>query len=156
MTVAGPRFLFTRRPRALPSDFNLLNFFDIPRAFGCPLTVSGFSIWKNGPPPLDEAPIQNILQGAGSVHIWFVHWSELQAGMADGVLTIAELQAMRSLRTGIASLYHETLHPQQGVERSLDVIVASGQLSNGTRFDLQVASTKVNGAFVSYSVRISF
>jgi hypothetical protein len=147
---------FYTQPSCVPSDFNLLNFFDIPRAFDCPLTVTGFSIWKNGPPPVDPAPIQNILEGTGAVHIWFVRWNELQAGMADGVLTITELQAMPSLRTGIARIFHETLHPQQAAERPLDVIIAHGELASGTRFDLEVASTKVSGAFVFYSVQISF
>src|SRR5829696_5722448 len=122
---------FYTQPSCVPSDFNLLNFFDIPRAFGCPLTVEGFSVWKNGPPPVDAAPIQNILRGTGAVHIWFVRWTELQAGMADGVLTMPELSAMPSLRKGIATVYHETLHPQQAPKRHLDVISAQGNLTDG-------------------------
>ena len=99
---------FYTLPTCVPQDFNLLDFFDIPRAFDCPLTTHGFSVWKNGPPPIDLAPIQNVVQGNGEVHVWFVRWSELQAGMADGVVLMPELLAMSSLRMGLASFFHET------------------------------------------------
>ncbi len=40
---------FYRLPTCVPEDFNLMAFFDVPTAFGCPLTVSGHEVWDNGP-----------------------------------------------------------------------------------------------------------
>lgn len=128
---------FYTTPDCVPADFNLLNFFDIPRAFGCPLNVKGISIWKNGPPPVDLAPIQNILQGTGAVHIWFVRWNELQAAFADGGLTMPELRAIPSLRQGLATFYHETLHPPEAAQVGRDVISAHGTLRDGGVFQLE-------------------
>jgi hypothetical protein len=50
---------FERDANCVPADFNLLDTVDFalafpggpPRAFLCPLTVSGFANWKNGPLP---------------------------------------------------------------------------------------------------------
>lgn len=62
---------FYRDPSCVPLTFNLLNLFDAPRAFGCPLTVDGFDVWKNGPPPVDQGPIQSETRGLGAVPVWF-------------------------------------------------------------------------------------
>jgi hypothetical protein len=133
--------VFYRLPECVPREFNLLTFFDIPRAFACPLTMRGFEIWKNGLPPVDFAPIHTELRGLGAVPIWFVRWSELQTAIADGTLTIAELWTLPSLRIGSASFFQESLQPvgAPAVRRSLQ-IVAHGLLSNGTSFQLEVAS----------------
>src|SRR5690242_244816 len=109
---------FYTSPGCVPAGFNLLNFFDFGST--CPLTVHGLAIWKNGPPPIDLAPIQNILDGNGAVQMWFIRWTELQAGIADGVLTVPELKAMPSLKTGSASLYHEVVHPPDAAQVGLD------------------------------------
>ena len=145
---------FYRLPECVPRDFNLLNLFDIPRAFACPLTVRGFEIWKNGLPPVDLAPIQTELRGLGAVPIWFVRWNELQAALADGTLTISELWAMPSLRIGAASFFQESLQPvgAPATRRSLQ-IVAHGLLSNGTSFQVEVASPDPDSIS---SVKISF
>ena len=144
-------------PDCVPADFNLLNFFDIPRAFGCPLNVKGVVIWQNGPPPIDPAPIQQIIQGTGAVHIWFVRWAELQAGIADGVLTMPELRAMPSLRMGLASFYHETLQPPPLAQTTLDVIVADGALLDGTLFQFEVSAEILpNFERRIHSIRIVF
>lgn len=129
--------VFYRDPACIPPDFNLLQFFDIPRAFGCRLTVEGFVIWKNGPPPIDQAPIQQQLFGTGNVPVWFVSTAELQVATSDGVLTIGELQSLPSLVIGSASSFHETLHPVQAAKRGMIEITASGTLSNGESFRLQ-------------------
>jgi hypothetical protein len=42
---------FLRQPGCVPYNFNLLDVIDVPGAFGCPLTVEGFAIFKNAPPP---------------------------------------------------------------------------------------------------------
>jgi hypothetical protein len=146
---------FYTTPSCVPADFNLLNFFD----FGsqCPLTVHGLAIWKNGPPPIDAAPIQNIFDGDGAVQIWFVRWTELQAGIADGVLTVPELKAMPSLRVGSATFYHETLHPPEAAQVGLDVIAAHGTLADGTVFHFESsASITPNDEYVIHNMRIAF
>jgi hypothetical protein len=149
---------FYTLPSCVPPDFNLLDFFDVPRAFDCPLTTHGLSVWKNGPPPIDLAPIQNVVQGNGAVHVWFVRWSDLQAGMLDGVLTMPEVQAMASLRTGLASFFHETVHTvaDDPAFVKLDVLTANGKLSDGTPFLFQAAFTTERGAWKFHSVRIEF
>ena len=92
--------VFYRQPSCVPSGFNLLDFLDIPRVFGCPLTVDGFQIWKD---PFPALPIQVNIAGLGAVPIWFVSWVELQAAMADDLVTIGELQGLNSLVVGSAN-----------------------------------------------------
>jgi hypothetical protein len=145
---------FYRLPECVPRDFNLLSFFDIPRAFACPLTVRGFEIWKNGLPPVDFAPIQNELRGLGAVPVWFVRWSELQGAIADGTLTITELWTIPSLRIGTASFFQLSIQPVGApATRGSLQIVAHGLLSNGTSFQLEVASPDQDSIS---SVKISF
>jgi hypothetical protein len=86
---------FWRNPACVPPDFNLLNLFDPPpRPFNCPLTVDGFAIWKNGP-AIDPGPELAHFRGLGSVPVWFVRWSDLQAAVAD--LESTEFSAIKSL-----------------------------------------------------------
>src|SRR5215471_11633154 len=109
-TVEWAAIPFYRDPSCVPGDFNLLGFIDIPRAFGCPLTVTGFEVWKNGL-PIDQAPLVAKTHGLGNVPVWFVAWPELEAAIADQVLTIFELASLPSLQIGYADFYEETLHP---------------------------------------------
>lgn len=103
---------FTRDPGCVPPDFDLLTATDFtpafpggpPRPFLCTSTVSGFAIWKNGP-PLDFLPLEAHEHGLGAVPVWFVRISEIQAATADNKLTITELLAMPSLRKGLASQF---------------------------------------------------
>ena len=124
---------FYRDPACVPSGFNLMTFFAGPAAFGCPLTVEGFEIWDNGPGQ-DPAPRLSKLRDAGQVPVWFVSWPELQAAAADGVLTIAELRALPSLITGVASHFNETLHPSQSNKKGKINIGARGTLADGRAF----------------------
>ncbi|HET7692271.1 MAG TPA: hypothetical protein VFM44_04200 [Gemmatimonadota bacterium] len=131
--------VFYRPPSCVRAGFNLLDFFDIPAAFGCePMTVAGFTVTKT--PPL---PAQSLLRGLGEVPVWFVDWSELQTAIADDVLTISELAALPSLRVGEASFYHETLHPTGGAKQNNLTLVGSGSLTGGGDFFLH--SSEVEG-----------
>lgn len=143
--------VFYRDPSCVPPTFNLLAFFDAPRALGCELTVEGFEIWRNGP-GIDPAPIVVNSRGLGEVPVWFVAVSELEAASADGVLTIAELAALPSLQQGHADRFHEVLHPSQAARNSKLTITAAGVLSDGRRFALQVSASRE----VVRNVRISF
>lgn len=133
---------FYRDPECVPDSFNLLNLFDVPGAFSCPLTVEGFVIWENGPPPQDQAPIHQELRESGPVPMWFVSWPELEAAMADGVLTIVELEALPSLQVGYGDFFHETLHPVQGAQRGHIQMTARGTLEDGRTFQVHVTSTE--------------
>jgi hypothetical protein len=145
---------FYRPPACVPADFNLLDFFDIPRVFGCgPQTVQTSTIWRNGP-GIDQAPIMAQSRGLGAVPVWFVSWPELEAAMADGELTIGELAGLPSLLVGTASFYTETLHPTQAAQVPLTVFVARGMLDDGRSFQAQ--ATRSGGAGRLTHVRIAF
>ena len=131
--------VFYRLPGCIPGGFNLLDLFDIPGAFACPLTISGFEMWENGP-PVDGAPRQVVSSGV-AVPVWLVPWPALQAALADNTLTIAELASLNPLQ-GIATSYHEVLHPFSppgttgGAKNPKISITASGSLSDGRSFRL--------------------
>jgi hypothetical protein len=145
--------VFFRQPSCVPEDFNLLDFFDVPRVFGCELTVEGFEIWRNGPSAGDVAPIQAVSFGLGAVPVWFVSAAELQDKVGDGVLTIGELEECRSLQMGSASYFKETLHPSGGARQSKVQIVARGALPSGDTFFLQVEATHNQLKHVSIQFR---
>ncbi len=123
---------FYRLPTCVPEDFNLMAFFDVPGAFGCPLTVEGREVWDNGPGQ-EPAPNLAVLRGTG-VPVWFASTAELQAAMSDGALTIGELSSLDSLVVGTADFFQEVLRPGK-----LQVITARGTLPDGRSFRLQVS-----------------
>jgi len=125
--------LFYRLPECVPGDFDLLDLFDVPRAFECPFLAEGFEIWENGP-AVDPAPIQSRLTGVGAVPVWFAKWSEVDAEAADGVLTMDALLGLPSLVRGIATFLQETLHPSQPGRQTMITVVATGVLDDGRAF----------------------
>jgi hypothetical protein len=148
--------VFYRDPECVREDFNLLDFFDVPDAFGCRLTVEGFQIWKNGPPPVDPAPIHGKWRGLGAVPVWLVSWPELETAIADDKLTMPELEGLPSLQKGSASLYQETLHPLQMHPVGKMQIVALGDLPDGSSFQVQVSGQTIKGTPYFRHVRIAF
>lgn len=134
--------VFYRSPQCVPADFNLMDLFHVPNAFFCGLTIDGFEIWRNGPPPIDPAPMMAVFRGLGSVPVWFVSWPALQTAVADDVLTIGELQAMPSLLIGSATTFHETLHPTGGAVNPKLLINAQGTLTDGRSFQLMHSGQK--------------
>jgi len=135
--------VFYRQPDCVPSGFNLLSFVDfsiwaLPPADRCPLTIEGFEVWETFPPAGPAGPIQAKFRGLGAVPVWFVSWPELQALIADGVLTIGELESATTLLKGHADRYNETLHPPELSIRHI-AIDAQGRLEDGTRFQFQAA-----------------
>ncbi len=145
---------FYRPPGCVPSGFNLLDFFDIPAVFGCqPQTVKTATIWRNGP-GIDAAPILAKSKGLGAMPVWFASWPELEAAIADGVLTIVELESLSSLEKGTASFYTETLQPTQAAQVPLTVFVARGDLEDGRSFQAQ--ATRSGGVGGLTHVRIAF
>lgn len=100
------------------------------------MTVEGFEIWKNGPPPMDVAPIHTMSHGTGAVPVWFVRWEVLRAAVGDNVLTMSELNTLNPLK-GRAFFFKETLQPLGGAQRTVTQVVARGLLEDGRNFDLQ-------------------
>lgn len=101
--------VFYRDPDCVPTDFNLFQFYDFNfgRVFGCAPTVDGFSLHvePNGVTP----PKVSNLNG-NAVPIWFVPWdNEFQQAVADGTLTIDQLEGMEGLLKGVATQYREIL-----------------------------------------------
>lgn len=131
---------FYRPPECVPADFNLLDFFDVPRVFGCgPMTVEHATVWQNGP-GTDPAPLHTRILGLGAVPVWFVSWPELEAAVADDEMTIGELAGLPSLMVGSATTFSETLNPSGGARVPRDVTAARGSLADGTAFSVHSVS----------------
>ncbi len=147
--------VFLRAPDCVPANFNLLDLYDIPAAFACPLTYSGFELWDK--PGIDGAPRQVVASGI-AVPVWFVPWPVLQAASADNVLTKSELESLAPLK-GVASVFHEVLHPlgppgtTGGAKMPHMTITASGFLSDGRSFQYEFTSVEYGTA---QHVRIVF
>lgn len=135
--------IFYRPPSCVPTTFNLLDFFDGAAGACGPATTDGFGIFSNTPNPVG-APTQLKLQGLGAVPVWFVRTAEIDNAAADNVLTIQEIAALPSLTIGKATSYSEVLHPYEAVKVSKITVVASGTLSDGRSFQLQVTSVNRN------------
>jgi hypothetical protein len=99
----------------------------------------------NGPPPIDFAPILAHFYGLGAVPIWFVSWDDLQTAISDDLLTLDELQAMSSLRIGMATTYREVLHPTEAADVPSLTIEAQGVLTDGTSFQLRHHGSEGDG-----------
>ena len=151
---------FLRQPGCVPDNFNLLDVVDVPGSFGCPLTVEGFAVFKNAPPPVDLAPIQVNMHGLGAVPIWFVSWAELQAAIADDVLTVPELLSLPSLQIGSASFFKETQHPgperPQGPGNGEIEMTAYGTLTDGRTFQFQVREMGIEQVSILRHIKIEF
>lgn len=138
--------IFYRPPSCIPAQFNLLDFFDFPSAagpgaFGCnPPTTDSIEFWRNGP-DVDFAPVSAKLRGLGAVPMWFISLSEIEAAIADDMLTIGELEALPSLRKGSASYYREILRPSGSPSQQPNGIrvTARGELEDGSDFRVLVA-----------------
>jgi len=134
--------VFYRPPGCVPLDFDIERFFAGPSAFSCgPMTVSGFAIYENGPPPIDPGPKQARWINAHDVPIWFVPTTAYNTVNADGRVTIAELLSLDPLM-GSASFFSEVLHirPPDPAFQHYSV-VARGTLEDGREFSLRILRT---------------
>ena len=93
-------------------------FVEFPDAFACPLTVDVKEWWIaedlaiaggpwQSPPgsPNFRTPSQARWEGKGAVPIYFVDLEEFLDAIADGVLTVSELEGLPSLMIGHATKY---------------------------------------------------
>ncbi len=138
--VDGPRWtpvVFYRPPACVPESFNLVQFFDVPGAFGCgPMTMHQVAVWTSGP-GIDPAPLRADSWGWGAVPIWFVRTRDFRKANADGVTAMAELRALKPL-LGTAHWYREILQPVETAEINLLKVRARGTLEDGRSFRLRV------------------
>jgi hypothetical protein len=157
---------FYRDPACVPGDFNLLAFFDLveafpegpPRPILCTLLVQGHSLWHGAPG--NGAPHTVVSAGNGPVPVWFALEQEVLAAMADGDLTIIELEALGSLIKGEADHFDELLHPH-GIPGQANggghpapkiVLNAHGTLADGRRFQFHITDVEAGAR----NVRIRF
>lgn len=93
-----------KQVECIDPEFNLLDLYHVPNGFFCPLTLSGRGLIEPNA-PMGTFPA--IAYGAGSdMPVWFVESGPLASAMADGVLTLPELQALNP-KKGVASRYEE-------------------------------------------------
>lgn len=150
--------VFYRDPACVPEDFNLLNFFDVPRVFLCESTMEGSSLWVGD--PLVGAPKIMTMHGTGAVPVWFVPVDSFREAVEDGELTIGELEAMDGLIKGSAAQYSGVLQPgplppELGGGGHLvpkQSITATGELEDGRMFFLEWSGTSSGGE----AIRIAF
>jgi hypothetical protein len=151
---------FHRDPECGPiAGFNLLLFVDFPNAFACPLTVDVKEWWSaedlavaggpwGSPPgsPGFRTPSQARWSGKGAVAIYFVDLEELLDAIADGVLTVSELQSLPSLMIGHATKYQfiqlnssgANSHPTNRTGHTQTV--AQGLLEDGRSFQFHLTT----------------
>ena len=118
-------------PDCLAHGLNLLSPPPQPVA-DCSLTIKG-RVWVRDPSnPMN--PVKAEHQGLGAVPVYFVHLSEFEAAVMDGVLTIAELEGLPSLLIGYASFHRDEIRfPQEG-RPGKHSIGSRGQLQDGRSF----------------------
>lgn len=148
---------FYRDPSCVRPDFNLLMFFDVPAAFGCPLTVEGFALYEPEAYPMGAPKISHN-KGTGAVPFWFVPAEAMLAAVADGELFIGELEALDGLLVGHATQFNEMLQPPPhpvfggGHPNPKLIQTAHGTLVDGRRFQYHL--TLVDGEVKSIGLRI--
>jgi hypothetical protein len=127
--------VFTRAPACVPAGFNLLDQFNLPAAFGCPLTVEG-EAWRHD--ASDPIPFQIHERGTGAVPIYFVAEAELLVAVADDLLTIGELHSLPSLLVGTATFVEHVVHNStQAANHGHETLVAHGQLEDQRPFQFR-------------------
>ena len=148
--------VFIRSPECVSLGFNLLDWFDPPAALICQLRVEGDEWWHSlSEPP----PFQQRERGLGAVPVYFVQLSELEAAMADDVLTITELQGLPSLLIGSASYLLQVVHnTNQPTNHGHETLVSRGTLQDGRTFEFRYNEKFLpeSGMHVFPNVKIEF
>lgn len=126
-----------RQPGCIDPEFNLLDLFHVPNAFFCPLTLSGKGLIEPNAP---EGTFPLIAYGIGTeMPVWFLERAPLLNAMADGKLTLNELEALNP-KKGVASRYEEYNKPRTAEDHLL-VIESEGVISaTNQRFEYKVKS----------------
>lgn len=126
-----------RQVDCIDPDFNLLDLYHVPNGFFCPLTLAGKGLIEPNA-PMGTFPA--IAYGGGTnMSVWFVDKNLLAMAMADGILTLPELQGLNPLK-GVASRYEEFNKPRTE-EDYLLVIESEGTIpGTNQRFEYKVIS----------------
>lgn len=126
-----------RQVECIDPEFNLLDLYHVPNGFFCPLTLTGRGLIEHNA-PMGTFPA--IAYGGGTnMPVWFVESGPLANAMADGVLTLPELETLNP-RKGVASRYEEYNKPRSE-EDYLLVIESEGTISGtNRRFEYKVIS----------------
>jgi hypothetical protein len=141
--------VFKRTPDCVPPEFNLLDWLDIslfaPGGPVCPSTIDGFAIFgspsdlQNGIPPRQEK------YTGDAVPVWFAPLDEFNAGIADGLLTIGELEGLDGLLRGVATIFSQSINNaasvtgSKGQKPASSSTVANGTLEDGRSFNYHLA-----------------
>jgi hypothetical protein len=149
--------VFYRDPACVPAGFNLLQFFDVPAAFGCPHLVQGTHLWHGE--PFNGSP--KIATSSGAAIVWFVPAAVIAQAIQDGELTIGKLAGLEGLLVGQAQQFNEVLHPHPlppemgggGHPNPKLVQNAQGQLEDGRRFNLHITHLKDTEGVESVQIR---
>ncbi len=147
---------FYRGPGCVPSDFNLIEGVDLTpdpdyglRVFGCPLTVAGFEVWSVYD-PATTTPLSTVLMGPVQpypfVAVYLVNNDELLAAMADGLLTIGELEALPSRKIGHATFFQEI--------NGTGHLTEDGQYTS-LHYELTASGTLAEDASKTFSVHVT-
>ncbi len=143
-------YFYVQDPGVIPVDFNLLLFFDPVGAGQLPLdawAVDGFSFFADAG---DAIPKKVHSEGKGAVPFWFLPAAVAEGAVADGVLTVPELESLDPIK-GFATHFVEDLHPvappglpgghpQPGLK-----VEAQGELSGGGSFHVNGSTHFVKG-----------
>jgi hypothetical protein len=122
--------VFLRDPDCVPADANLLAL-DF-RALGCALTSHGYAVRSR---PIPAPPDVFHAEGDEDTPVWLVSSTDMAAAVADGVLTIGELEAAASLEKGTADGF--VVHEE--VRSGMIQITAHGDLADGRRFEAKLS-----------------
>ena len=142
--------VFYRDPSCVPAEFNLLTFYDAPAAFGCPLRVAGSSMWQGA--VSSDPPKQSTARGT-AVPVWLAPAAAIEAAIADGTLTMGELQDVEGLVRGTAARFHEVLQPGGGGHPLWKLVLgATGTLEDGRAFSVHL--TSVDGDVKSIRIEV--
>ena len=144
----GIIYFYVQDPSIIPNSFNLLDFYDPRRTTVLPLSawaVDGSRIFhhlKNG------WPIELHLYGKGAVPFWFITEQQTAAAIADGILTMPELESLNPIK-GHANHFLENIHP---TKRILNVS-AKGSLDGGGSFHFSAAA-KLHKGILKYNGKL--
>jgi hypothetical protein len=105
--------IFYRPPECVPETFNLLQFYDVPGAFFCPVLVEGHMVMEYPPDsPVAQVPRLVNVRQAQPMPMYFVSVQDWVSVVFDDFrVTVSDLEALPSFRIGWADFYHETLAP---------------------------------------------
>lgn len=148
--------VFVRSPACVPAGFNLLDWLNPPTAWGCALTVEGEARWHD---PVVPPAFQLRDRSAGAVPVYFVTLAELQAAIADNVLTMGELQGLPSLLVGSATFLEHVVHnTNQPTNHGHETLVSRGTLADGRTFEFRYNEKFLpeTGEHVFPNVKIDF